>query len=66
MKTITISDDVYRKLVAIKGNRTFSQIIDELITRDISRRVEEIIRIATSRPEGVNELERIVKIIREP
>ncbi len=64
MKTITISDEVYRKLVAIKGNRTFSQVIDELIRRDISRRIEKVIETCSRRPEGVEELEEIVKAIR--
>ncbi len=30
MKTITISDEVYEKLVRIKGKKSFSAIIDEL------------------------------------
>ncbi len=31
MKTITLSDEIYEKLVSIKGNRSFSQLIDYLI-----------------------------------
>ena len=64
MKTITISDDVYRKLASIKGDKTFSQIIDELIMRDVNKRVEKIIEVATRKSEGVEELEEIVKNIR--
>ncbi|MEM0373181.1 MAG: antitoxin VapB family protein [Sulfolobaceae archaeon] len=30
-KVITISDDVYEKLSKIKGNKSFSQVINELI-----------------------------------
>ena len=38
MKTITISDDVYEKLVRIKGKKNFSAIIDELIKRNVNYR----------------------------
>lgn len=37
MKTITISDDVYEKLVRIKGNKSFSAIIDKLIKRNVEK-----------------------------
>ncbi len=64
MKTITIADEVYRKLVAIKGDRTFSQVIDELIARDVERRVEKILELAAARREGVEELEEVVRAVR--
>jgi len=64
MKTITITDEVYRKLVAIKGDRTFSQVIDELIARDVERRVEKILELAAARREGVEELEEVVRAVR--
>jgi len=31
VKTITIADDVYRELVKIKGSRSFSEVIRELL-----------------------------------
>jgi len=65
LKTITISDEVYKKLISIKGDRTFSQVIDELIRRDVERRVEKLIEVAASRPEGVEDLEEIVESIRK-
>jgi len=65
MKTITISEEVYRKLVSIKGDKTFSQIIEELIKRDVERRVEKIIEVAASRPEGVEDLEKVIRDIRK-
>ena len=43
MKTITISDEVYRKLVALKGGRSFSEVIDELIRTNVRKRAEMII-----------------------
>ena len=65
LKTIAVSDEVYRKLISIKGDRTFSQVIDELIRRDVERRVEKLIEVAASRPEGVEDLEEIVESIRK-
>ena len=32
-KTITISDDVYEKLASIKGKRSFSEVIRDLIEK---------------------------------
>ena len=31
VKTITIKDDVYKKLVALKGDESFSELIERLI-----------------------------------
>jgi predicted CopG family antitoxin len=36
MKTITIRDDIYNKLIKIKGNKNFSDIIVELIEESTS------------------------------
>ncbi len=30
-KTITISNEIYEKLARIKGNKSFSEVIDELL-----------------------------------
>lgn len=46
MKTITISDDVYEKLVRIKGKKSFSAIIDELIKRNVEKRIDMLIKSA--------------------
>lgn len=35
MKTIMIRDDVYKKLVEIKGDKSFSEIIEELIEESL-------------------------------
>ncbi len=43
MKTITLREETYRKLLSLKGKRSFSDIIEELIRRDVERRVERII-----------------------
>jgi len=58
MKTITISDEVYKKLVSIKGDKTFSQVIDELIMRDIDKRVEKIIEITTKNLRALRSLKK--------
>ena len=46
MKTITISDEVYEKLVRIKGKKSFSAIIDELIKRNVEKRIDMLIKSA--------------------
>jgi predicted CopG family antitoxin len=63
MKTITISDEVYEKLVRIKGKKSFSAVIDELIKRNVEKRVEMLIKSA-ERSGYEDELERISKEIR--
>jgi predicted CopG family antitoxin len=62
MKTITISDEVYRKLVALKGGKSFSEVIDELIRANVRRRAEMI--IAASEGGVLPELEEAVRLVR--
>ena len=49
MKTITISDEVYEKLIRIKGKKSFSAIIDELIKRNVEKRIDMLIKSAEKR-----------------
>ncbi len=63
MKTITISDEVYEKLVRIKGKKSFSAIIDELIKKNVEKRIDMLIRSA-ERTGYEDDLERISKEIR--
>ncbi|BAB66160.1 antitoxin VapB family protein [Sulfurisphaera tokodaii] len=42
MKTIMIRDDVYKKLLEIKGDKSFSEIIEELIEESLSVRRKKI------------------------
>ncbi|AWR98495.1 antitoxin VapB family protein [Metallosphaera hakonensis] len=42
MKTIMIRDDVYKKLLEIKGDKSFSQTIEELIDESLSIRKRKI------------------------
>ncbi len=64
MKTITLRDDVYRKLASLKGRRSFSDVIDELIRRDIEGRVERIIE-SSLRSGPSDRLEEIVETLRK-
>ncbi|MEM1523447.1 MAG: antitoxin VapB family protein [Thermofilaceae archaeon] len=63
MKTITISDEVYYKLVALKGDRSFTEVIDELIRSNVKGRIQMI--IALSRKAAPEELEEVVRLVRE-
>ena len=64
MKTITISDEVYEKLSRLKkGRKSFSKVIDELIRRDVEKRIELLIE-AAEKTGYEEELERISKEIR--
>ncbi|WP_218265868.1 antitoxin VapB family protein [Saccharolobus shibatae] len=42
MKTIMIRDDVYKKLFEIKGDKSFSEVIEELIKESLSVRRKKI------------------------
>ena len=64
MKTITISDEVYEKLVRIKGKKSFSAIIDELIKRNVEKIIDMLIKSA-ERTGYEDELENISKEIRK-
>ncbi|MCS6768760.1 MAG: antitoxin VapB family protein [Candidatus Nitrosocaldus sp.] len=63
MKTITITDEVYEKLVRIKGNKSFSVVIDELIRGSIEKRIELLIK-AAERTGYEHDLERIAREVR--
>ncbi len=64
MKTITISDEVYAKLSLLKGKKSFSELINELIERNVDRRIEKILELAGEGENGVAELEKVVKEVR--
>jgi len=63
MKTIMIRDDVYKKLVEIKGDKSFSEIIEELIEESLTlrrRKLEKYFGILNE-----EEAEEIMKEIKE-
>jgi Uncharacterized ACR, COG1753. len=45
MKTILIRDDIYKKLNEIKGDKSFSDIIEDLIEESLSLRKKSWINI---------------------
>jgi predicted CopG family antitoxin len=62
MKTIVIRDDVYRKLSEIKGNKSFSDIIEELIEESLSLRKKKLEKyFGILSEEEAEELEREIK-----
>ncbi|NAZ26315.1 MAG: antitoxin [Nanoarchaeota archaeon] len=66
MKTIVIRDDVYRKLNEIKGNKSFSDIIEELIEESLSLRKKKLEKyFSILNEEEAKELEREIKEIRK-
>ena len=68
-KVITISDDVYDKLSKLKGNKSFSQIINELIeyyNKNRKGRVEALdIILGIINEKDAEELEKEVKELRK-
>jgi predicted CopG family antitoxin len=66
MKTIMIRDDVYRKLNEIKGNKSFSDIIEELIEESLSLRKKKLEKyFSILNEEEAKELEREIKEMRK-
>jgi len=66
MKTIMIRDDVYRKLNEIKGNKSFSDIIEELIGESLSLRKKKLEKyFGILSEEEAKELEREIKEMRK-
>jgi predicted CopG family antitoxin len=63
MKTITISDEVYYKLLAIKGRKSFTEVIDELIKENVKKRAEMIISLSKKSPP--EEYEEAIKLRKE-
>jgi predicted CopG family antitoxin len=62
MKTIVIRDDVYRKLSEIKGNKSFSDIIEKLIEESLSLRKKKLEKyFGILSEEEAEELEREIK-----
>jgi predicted CopG family antitoxin len=66
MKTIMIRDDVYKKLNEIKGNKSFSDIIEELIEESLSLRKKKLKKyFGILSEEEAEELEKEIKEMRK-
>lgn len=66
MKTIMIRDDVYKKLVEIKGDKSFSEIIEELIEESLvlrRRKLEKYFGILNG--EKAEEMMKDIKEVRK-
>ncbi len=64
-KTITIADDVYNELVRIKGNKSFSEVIRELL-RQRRGNVDLILKIAGMlSEEEYKEVKKRLKLVNE-
>ncbi len=59
-KTITISDDVYWELVRIKGKKSFSEVIRELIKKEGNLNIL-LIGFGTRSKEDAEKLEKELK-----
>jgi predicted CopG family antitoxin len=66
MKTILIRDDIYKKLNEIKGNKSFSDIIEELIEESLSLRKKKLEKyFGILNKEESEELEREIREMRK-
>lgn len=58
-KTITIADDVYYELVKMKGNKSFSELLRELIGKNKKGNLDVLmIAFGTRTPEELEELKK--------
>ncbi|WP_297523747.1 antitoxin VapB family protein [Thermococcus sp.] len=65
-KTITIADDVYYELVKMKGKKSFSELLRELIGKKKKGNLEVLmIAFGTRTPEEVEELRKDLKEVEE-
>lgn len=64
MKTITISDEVYEKLEKIKGKRSFSEVINYLITSNVSLRIEKVLSLSNYSTGREDEMLEVIKRIK--
>jgi len=65
MKTITISDETYRRLESIKSGRSFSETINSLISKSVGERIDHILNLESYKTGREAELDKIVEGIRK-
>ncbi len=65
MKTITISDDAYKKLESLKAGRSFSETIEMLISDAVNKRIDRLLELdkkyATRREDELSSIVREVR-----
>ena len=64
MKTITISDDAYRRLESLKKGRSFSETIEGLIAASVGARIDRLLELGSAKTGREDELTEIVEGIR--
>lgn len=65
-KTITIADDVYYELVKMKGKKSFSELLRELIGKKKKGNLDILmIAFGTRTPEEVEQLKKELKEVEE-
>jgi len=65
-KTITIADDVYYELVKMKGKKSFSELLRELIGKKKKGNLDVLmIAFGTRTPEEIEELKKELKEVEE-
>lgn len=66
MKTIMISDETYRKLAAIKGNRSFTQLLSDIVDSIKQKKNDDIMKFAgIMSEEEADEVRKIAKDVRK-
>lgn len=65
MKTITISDETYRRLESVKAGRSFSETIDGLISGSVSVRIDRLLELGSRSTGREDELAKVVEGVRK-
>ena len=66
MKTIMISDEVYKKLASIKKGKSFTELLSELVDKTKPKNIEELLKFGgTMSHEQAKEMTAIAKQIRK-
>ena len=66
MKTIMISDDAYNKLSSLKGNRSFTEVISDLVERQRKAKYESIKKfLGVIQKEEADDLQESIKETRK-
>ncbi|HKW04638.1 MAG TPA: antitoxin VapB family protein [Nitrososphaerales archaeon] len=64
MKTITISDETYKKLESVKAGRSFSETIDSLISSNANVTIDRLLELGSYSTGRESELANVVEGIR--
>jgi predicted CopG family antitoxin len=65
MKTITISDETYKRLESIKHGRSFSETIDGLVSANVGERIDRLVKLESYKTGRESELARVVEGVRK-